>query len=211
MTFSLKSGEYIVIEDLPDGTAYELKEKDSGASKVYYFKGQIETNSESIESNSTDGQTVNDNLSTNNYIKFVNSYAGLTVHKSVIGTNGDHEKEFVFTVTLDNKDINGTFGEMSFKNGIATFTLKHNQSKTAYGLPENAGYKVEEQAEDDYSATSENATGTIESQTITTVKFYNYLTKRLKVEKEIIGTVADKDTLYQFTFVLNNPETGYPI
>ena len=210
INFTLKNGEYIILNDLPDGYEYELTEKDPSASKVYYYKGSIEKDTESLGNSSITGRTIKNNLSTNNYIKFVNSYAGLTVNKKVIGAKGDKNKDFVFTVTLDNKNVNGTYGEMSFKNGIATFTLKHNKSKTAYGLPEGVKYKVEEQAETDYSATSENATGTIKSQGITTVNFYNYLTKRLKVEKEIVGTVANKDALYQFKFELDHTETGYP-
>ena len=69
---------------------------------------------------------------------------GLTVIKKVVGDDGDKEKEFTFTVTLDDKTVNGVYGEMEFTDGVATFTLKHDESKTAYGLPDGVGFEVKE-------------------------------------------------------------------
>lgn len=72
----------------------------------------------------------------------------LTVSKVVAGNAGDQQKDFNFTVTLDDDSINGAFGGMTFTNGVATFTLKHGESKTAANLPAGITYTV---AEDDYS------------------------------------------------------------
>lgn len=55
----------------------------------------------------------------------------LIVSKTVSDDGADTNKAFTFTVTLDDKTINGTYGEMTFENGIAKFTLKANESKTA--------------------------------------------------------------------------------
>ena len=46
-------------------------------------------------------------------------------------TDADRSTEFNFTVTLSDTSINGVYGAMEFVNGVATFTLKHNESKTA--------------------------------------------------------------------------------
>lgn len=47
----------------------------------------------------------------------------LTVTKTVEGNGGDKNKEFEFTVTLNDKSIAGMYGDISFENGVATFTL----------------------------------------------------------------------------------------
>ena len=48
----------------------------------------------------------------------------LTVSKTISGNAADSTKAFDFTVTLGDTSINGTYGDMSFTNGVATFTLK---------------------------------------------------------------------------------------
>ena len=72
----------------------------------------------------------------------------LTVSKTVAGNAGEKDKEFRFTVTLGDTTVGGEYGDMTFANGKATFTLRHGESKTATGLPAGTTYKVEE---DDYS------------------------------------------------------------
>jgi hypothetical protein len=50
---------------------------------------------------------------------------------------------------------------MTFANGVATFTLKHNQTKTATGLPADISYEVVESSAAGYTATYSGKTGTI--------------------------------------------------
>ena len=70
----------------------------------------------------------------------------LTVSKTVESENAvDTAKEFAFTVTLSDTTINGTYGEMTFTNGVAEFTLKADESRTAEGLPTDITYTVEEE------------------------------------------------------------------
>ena len=87
----------------------------------------------------------------------------LSVAKTVAGNNGDTSKAFNFTVTLSDTGINGKFGEMTFANGVATFVLKHGESKTAVGLPAGITYIVTEAEadKDGYTTTSVNASGSI--------------------------------------------------
>ena len=73
----------------------------------------------------------------------------------------DKSVEFNFTVTLGNTGINGTFGQMEFENGVATFTLKDGETKKATGLPVGVTYSVEEEANALFKTTSLNESGTI--------------------------------------------------
>lgn len=98
----------------------------------------------------------------------------LTVTKTVSGSGGDHNKEFTFTVTLDKQDLNGEYGDMTFTGGVATFTLKHGQSKTANGLPIGVSYTVEESDNSGYTVTKINAAGTIQTGSTATAAFENY-------------------------------------
>ena len=103
-------------------------------------------------------------------------YGSLTVSKTVEGDAGDRQKDFNFTVTLsDNKTVNGTFGDMEFRDGAAVFVLKHGESKTAIGLPAGVTYTVAETEanQDGYATTSEGTEGTIIQGEESEVKFTN--------------------------------------
>lgn len=97
------------------------------------------------------------------YGRWKAEHGNLSVAKTVAGNNGDTSKAFNFTVTLGDTGINGTFGDMTFANGVATFVLKHGESKTAVGLPAGITYTVTEAEadKDGYTTTSVNASGSI--------------------------------------------------
>ena len=70
----------------------------------------------------------------------------LIVTKTLAGNAPIADAEFSFTVTLSDTSITDPYGEMSFENGVATFTLTGGQSKTATGLPADyntAGIEVD--------------------------------------------------------------------
>ena len=56
-----------------------------------------------------------------------------------------------------------TFGDIEFKDGIATFTLKHNQTKTAIGLPIGITYTVTESDNEGYTFKALNSSGSYSS------------------------------------------------
>ncbi len=96
----------------------------------------------------------------------------LKVSKVVEGTDIDRTKEFHFTVKVSDNRVNGTYGDMTFKNGVATFTLHHGESKTALGLPANQTYRVMEAEanRDGYVTTITGEIGTIlKNQTMESV------------------------------------------
>lgn len=109
------------------------------------------------------------------YGRWKATYGNLSVAKTVAGNNGDTSKAFNFTVTLGDTGINGKFGEMTFANGVATFVLKHGESKTAVDLPAGITYTVTEAEadKDGYTTTSVNASGSIIKNNTAAATFTN--------------------------------------
>ena len=147
-TFTLCGGESITISGLPVGTRYtvtETKDEDFVTSV-----GREETNTASGE------------IKVDETVTFTNTELGnLTVSKTVAGSGADRNQDFTFTVTLDDKTIDGAYGDMTFENGVATFTLRDGQSKTAEGLPDGTEYTVTESGNGGYEVTSKGETGVI--------------------------------------------------
>ncbi len=97
------------------------------------------------------------------YIK--NPAGNLTVSKTLAGNAADSTMAFDFTVTLTgDSSVNGTYGDMSFTDGVATFSLKGGESMTATDLPAGLAYKV---AEADYSADGYETAKSSDKGTIT--------------------------------------------
>lgn len=102
----------------------------------------------------------------------------LVVMKKVIDEKQNLQKAFTFTVTLSDETITGTFGGMVFEKGVATFTLKHGEEKTALHLPKEISYKVEEKDNAGYEVTSSNAVGTVPEEDTVIVSFINKAIKQ---------------------------------
>lgn len=124
--------------------------------------------------------------------------AGLSVSKSVKGNPEDKDKEFHFRLILDNDTVTGEYGDLTFENGQAEFTLKDGETVAAENLPNGISYTV---TEDDYSAdgyetSSENASGTTVGGEVTEVRFVN----TFHFASEPAQTPEDKDD--------QNPQTG---
>ena len=101
-----------------------------------------------------------------------NAKGDLKVSNTVSGSAGDTTKPFTFTVTVDSS-INGTYGEMTFTAGSATFTLRHGESLTAVGLPADTAYTVAESDNEGYTVTANGATGTIQKDGTAVAAFTN--------------------------------------
>ena len=139
------------------------------------------------------------------YGRWKAEHGNLSVAKTVAGNNGDTSKAFNFTVTLGDTGINGTFGEMTFADGVATFVLKHGESKTAVGLPAGITYTVTESEadKDGYTTTSVNASGSIIKDDTAAVTFTNtrnssssHHSTRYTLHYESNGGTAYKDERY---------------
>lgn len=152
-TISLRHDEALTIRGLPAGTKWTVTEtKENG----WYVMPESGTIKGEIE------KSVTVNASFTNY-KGEIPKGDLSVKKNVAGNAGETNKEFHFTVKLNDDMISGQFGDMTFTNGVASFTLKHNEMKTASGLPANIEYEVTESEENqDYYTTDKiGNTGTI--------------------------------------------------
>ena len=139
------------------------------------------------------------------YGRWKAEHGNLSVAKTVAGNNGDTSKAFNFTVTLGDTGINGTFGEMTFADGVATFVLKHGESKTAVGLPAGITYTVTEAEadKDGYTTTSVNASCSIIKDDTAAVTFTNtrnssssHHSTRYTLHYESNGGTAYKDERY---------------
>ncbi|MCI6261970.1 MAG: DUF5979 domain-containing protein [Olsenella sp.] len=125
----------------------------------------------------------------------------LTVSKSVVGETNS-ATDFTFTVTLGNKNINGKYGDMTFKNGEATVQLKAGKSATAEHLPAGTTYTVAETANPDYSLSAKAGdTGTIAKDETATASFTNTRLYKLTVSKTVSGT-ANASSDQEFPIVI---------
>jgi hypothetical protein len=102
----------------------------------------------------------------------------LSVSKVIEGNGASAHDEFTFKVTLADNTINGTYGDMEFVDGVATFKLHGGESVTAKDLPKNIEYTVEETDSLDYKSTvngedADQASGKVVGNNIQDVVFIN--------------------------------------
>ena len=76
--------------------------------------------------------------------------------------DSDKDKEFTYTIELDDKTINGTYGDVTFKDGVATITLKDGEKATVEDLPISTKYTVTQTDEDGFTTGKTGDTGTID-------------------------------------------------
>ena len=190
-TFKLKDSEKKTATGLPTGIGYTVTETDPDGFTVTKTgdTGQITTTkSEAQITNSKEE-------------------GGLIVSKSVDSpVPSDTTKEYSFTVTLKDKSVNGTYGEMTFNDGVAKFTLKSGQTKTATGLAKGIEYTVTEEACDNMTTTPTSETGVIDEKATKTAAFVNTRkTGELTLSKELISdAAADKTRAFIFTVTLGD-------
>ena len=156
--FTLKDGERVTAEDLPNGVAYTVTENADGYTET---------------KTGDTGTIVGNETKTAAFTNTLNTYGNLTVFKTVSGNAASTTKEFDFTVTLSDNSVSGTYGDMTFADGIAKLTLKHGESKTAKDLPNGVSYKVVESNYTGYTVTKTGDTGTIEGGKTAVVNFVN--------------------------------------
>lgn len=163
---SLSSGQQITIGGIPSGSSYTVQEVTSNEDNALEYD---------VTYNGT--QTVpSGTLSADATVAVVNAVqeGALSVTKHVTG-EVNSTRNFTFTVKLGGSGANltGTYGDMEFSNGEATFTLADGQTKIAEHLPAGATYTVTEESNDNYTTTSENAEGTIAKGVTSQASFTN--------------------------------------
>lgn len=221
--FMLKGGESVTASELPAGTGYAVTENE--------VEGYISN------VNGENGSTATGTISADDiaFVAFHNFYeggridpnpehGGFILSKTISGDGAVQTDEFAFTVTLDNAEINGNYGDIDFINGVAAFTLKGGESVTASGLPAGTGYTVTENDSKGYAVTvngesTNSVTGIIKTDKFAEIAFNNYkageptppavgidITKTVRVTGDII---PDWENNFGFVVSRNLPgETG---
>ncbi len=204
--FTLKHGESCTAFGIPAGTYYTVTEYDNEGYEVTSV-GEVGT---VIANTVVSADFVNTREEPEDEPE--EDKGGLTVKKTVTGSDGDRFKEFTFTVTLSDTSINGAYGDMIFVDGVAAFTLRHGESITASGLPAGISYTVTETDNEGYTVVSFGETGTIPANGEATAEFVNSRGDsdefgNLTVEKFVTGFGIDYQD-FTFTVTLSAPITG---
>lgn len=161
-TFTLKHGEQKTARGLPAG--------------IDYFVSEAEASQDGYTTRATgaSGQIPAEGTATAAFTNMKSIPRGnLSVSKTVSGSNPSSKTAFGFTVILSDRAVDGRFGEMTFRSGVAEFTLRHGETVTASGLPAGVGYLVQEEANEAYTVSSEGAEGLIEPDGTATARFVN--------------------------------------
>lgn len=196
----LKHGQTIAIENLPVNVDYIVTEDEAGE-KGYETEPQSGIITGTVQADA--GSTA----------AFLNARTiprgGLTVTKTVEGDAGDTGREWHFTVTLEDAGIHGTYGDMRFTNGVAMFTLKHDQSVTATGLPAGLSYTVTETeaGQEGYVTKAAGDRGRIPAEGTATAAFTNMKSiprGNLSVSKTVSGSNPPSKTAFGFTVILSD-------
>lgn len=101
-------------------------------------------------------------------------YGDLVITKTVSGDSGDKNADWHFNLTV-NPSVNGVYGDVTFVDGVAEFTLKHGESVIVTDLPEGTTYSVTElEADSDgYTSSWVDAEGKISNTAIARAEFLN--------------------------------------
>ena len=168
---------YRVVELDESGSPIENGEKAVFNTHAYWVT-YLNTDKDSIITNTYEGPTV----------------GALIVKKTVSGASGETDKNWSFTVTLNDTSVNGTYGSIDFKAGVAKFTLKDGESRTATGLPKDTAYTVTEDEADKkgYTTTKTGDTGTIPGGKMAEAVFNNHR------DKKPSHTSSDKIRIYYY-------------
>ena len=141
-------------------------------------------------------------------LSFTNKYqvGDLKVTKTVVSdAAADHTKEFSFSVTLSDTTINGTYGEMTFDKGVATFKLKDGETNTATDLPIGTKYTVTETTEDGFTVEWSGETGVLSSEPAVAECTNTRETGDLSVSKTVDSRLASDHTRkFEFRIVLGD-------
>ena len=152
----------------------------------------------------------------------------LTISKTVVGSDGETDKDFYFTITLtdaEGNELEDVFSYISNKldeNGEPvtgtvtsgdTVSLKHGEYITILYLPEGVQYKVVETSvtEDGYTTISVNNNGVITVGENAEAEFFNkkgtdddHGDCKLTISKTVTGVEGDALTDFHFVIILKD-------
>lgn len=195
----LSHAQQIKIQGLPYGTAYYVTERE--ANQDGYVTNYEQSSAFGKLNNQAEVHVVNSNSA---------GTGALMISKMTVGNRDDMQKEFSFMVELSDKNVNGLYGDIEFRGGVAQFTLKHGQTKMATGLPAKVKYRVSERGQEGYLTETVDAEGVILDRQTINVYFKNTKLHSLMIGKKVEGENGDKKKLFTFIIQLNR-EDGTPL
>ena len=131
----------------------------------------------------------------------------LSLTKTVVSdASADHSKKFTFTITLGDTTISKKYGDIEFKNGVATVYLADGKTAKATELPTDLTYTITEATAEGFKVTGKTKdSGKIETA-ISEAAFTN--TREvgdLEVTKTVVSNVAGDDKAeFEFTVTLSD-------
>ena len=170
--FTLKHQEELIIENLPAGTEYRIRETNAHGHTVSF----PDHNEEGIIVANT---TITVEVENYKY----EAEGNLRIKKTVTGSRGNTTQDFDFEMNLtdpDGKPLTGSIetskGELSLTGGKAAFTLRHQEEITIKNLPAGTKYQVKETNTHGHSVSipTDNEEGVIALETLITVEVENY-------------------------------------
>ena len=218
--FTLKAKEKIVIENLPQGTSYQVTEQEAN-------QGSYQTVSDNAKG-TLDTALTKVTFENANY-----SRHQLILRKEVDGAWGDKNTDFTFQITFTpGADIHfaDSYPYTGSKTGdlkltkqedgsyVGKISLKHDESITIANIPEQTTYQVEEKGA---SLTGKNKDGYYteiigkqsgileEEQTQVTFKNTKYSRHQLTIRKQVTGGDSDQNKNWRFEITLK-PKEGIP-
>ncbi len=211
----LKHGQSLTIKDIPENTKYEISETDANTGR-YVTYTNVETSGTITSSEGTG-------------ITFYNkqpALVDLSLSKIVAGQHGDKNKDWNFTIKFkadENVKFPTEFNYTGTKSGTltvskvseqpdvyeGTVTLKHNDTITINGIPENTKYEIVEKEanEDEYITTVDGEkTGTLqENGTKVTFTNTNLANFDLTIKKNVKGNNVETNKEWDFEIILFSP------
>ncbi len=212
---TLKHGQNITIQNIPERTTYNVVEKD--ANKDEYTTKVTVNKSGVLTSDEEQVMFTNRKLTKHD----------LTISKTVSGAWSSKERDWTFKVTLipaDEVYLETSYNYEGSKNGAISLTdnndgsysgivtLKHNETITIKDLPEGTRYKVEE-VEANSEGYTTRVTGQSEGIFVADTKAVEVAFSNIKlsehsltISKEVTGGASDPNKEWEFVITLTPVE-----
>lgn len=137
----------------------------------------------------------------------VQSTGDLSITKEVLG--GTSSKAFNFELKLTNQPtLNGIYGDFTFKDGVAAFTLKDQETKVASHLPNGTHFEVREIVDEEYYNDTPIKSGQIKPNEHIQIMFTNVRRPDLTISQKILGNGADTSKTYTVELMLRDGKSN---
>lgn len=223
-TFTLKGGESVTISGIPEYSTWQVKEKASTSHGYEIEPVQGELKGAEAETGTITYGTPSKLAYTNEKNK---GMGALKISKAVAGDAADSEQDFTFILTFKdeagNEITDGEFAYTGSREGIVssggTLQLKHGESVTIEGLPEDTHWSITEEAESSHGYEIEAVQGELKGKAAESgviapggtseISYTNEKNSKmggLRISKSVAGDAADANKLFHFQLRLYNPD-----